>query len=254
MKYQQTTTKKNGKTSTLKVEIGGGQSIGKKIGGSIQKKISKSAVGKLGNNPISIQLRKYDKLVKKLEKLNKDSEVALKKTVSDLKSRAPAQVTKAVTARYNIKAGEVTAAGKIAKTTATVIKTPSKPIDTVQMTYTGTLLTPTHFNMKPKSRPQGTKDENGRTIKKPKKYEVSAEIIKGQRKGLGPNVFLGGNKGGTDIPFQRKGDSRTPIQAIKTLSIPQMISNETVYQDIQKNLEELISNRVNHHVEQALKK
>lgn len=197
-------------------------------------------------------IKEYKKLVKKLENINKDSEKAIKRTVSDLKNRAPAQVTKAVTATYSIKSGDVTKAGKIAKGTAKVIKS-SQVIDTIQLTYEGRPLTPTHFKMKPTTRSKNIKDENGKTIKKAKPQTVTAEIIKGQRKGLGPNVFLGSNKGGADIPFQRKGDARLPIKAIKTLSIPQMITNEKVSKEIQKNLDELLIYRLNHNVEQALK-
>jgi hypothetical protein len=197
-------------------------------------------------------IKDYKKLVKKLENINKDSEKAIKRTVSDLKSRAPAQVTKAATATYGIKSGDVTKAGKIAKGTAKVIKS-SQVVDTIQLTYEGRPLTPTHFKMKPTTRPMGIKDENGNTIKRARKQTITAEIFKGQRKGLGPNVFLGSNGSGGDIPFQRKGAGRLPIEGVKTLSIPQMITNEKVSKEIQENLDELLLNRLNHNVEQALK-
>ena len=198
-------------------------------------------------------IKDYKKLVKKLENINKDSEKAIKRTVSDLKSRGPAQVTKAATATYGIKSGEVTKAGKIAKGTAKVIKS-SQVVDTIQLTYEGRPLTPTHFKMKPTTRSKGTKDENGKTVRKARQQTITAEIFKGQRKGLGPNVFLGSNGGGTDIPFQRKGSAHLPIEGVKTLSIPQMITNDKVSQEIQKNLDELLIDRLNHNVEQALKK
>jgi hypothetical protein len=122
-------------------------------------------------------------------------------------------------------------------------------VDTIQLTYSGRVLTPTHFKMKPKARPKSAKDENGRTIRKAKSYTVTAEIFKGQRKALGSNVFLGTNRGAGDIPFQRTGRARTPIEAIKTVSIPQMIQNETVAAQIQTSLDELLMTRLNHHIE-----
>ena len=52
--------------------------------------------------------------------------------------------------------------------------------------------------------------------------------------------------------FQRTGEGRTPIEAVRTLSVPQMISGkakETIEELIGSNLEK----RFEHHVQQAMK-
>ncbi|WP_339060076.1 hypothetical protein [Tepidibacillus marianensis] len=182
---------------------------------------------------MNISLKGYANLVKELHRINKDSETVIKRTTSDFKSRAPAWVAAAVSQTYGIKKSEITKTKTSAKPVGKVVVS-GILVDNVQLTFSGRVLTPTHFNMKPKSRPKPTKDENGKTIRKAKKYTVTAEIFRGQRKALGSNVFLGSNKGTGDIPFQRTGQGRTPIQAIKTLSIPQMITNENVAAQIQK--------------------
>lgn len=202
---------------------------------------------------MNISLKGYANLVKELHKINKDSETVIKRTTSDFKSRAPAWVAAAVSQTYGIKKSEITKAKTSAKPVGKIVVA-GLMVDNVQLTFSGRVLTPTHFNMKPKSRPKSTKDETGKTIRKAKSYTVTAEIFRGQRKALGSNVFLGTNKGTADIPFQRVGQSRTPIKAVKTLSIPQMITNEDVAAQIQKNIDEGLTKRLEHHIKQAMAK
>lgn len=188
-----------------------------------------------------------------LKGASKDCEIAIKRTTSDFKSRAPAWVSKAVTATYGIAAKEVKAAMTGGKKTTGTIKVKGTVVDNVGLVYAGRALTPIHFKMKPKARPKGIKDETGRTIRRAKPYQVTAEIYKGKRKVLGSGVFLGSN-GSSDIPFQRKGATRTPIEAIRTVSVPQMIENEDVAAQIRKNIDEGLTKRIEHHTEQILKK
>lgn len=188
-------------------------------------------------------IKNYDKLMKKVRQLNKDAEKAVKRTSSDMKSRAPTVVKNAVTAVYNIKASEVTAAGKAAKKTAKSageIKLAGSAIQNTQFVYSGRVLTPTHFSMTPRSRP-----DNG------KKYTVKATIKKGAKKVLGTGTFLAPSGAGTtEIPFKRTTEKRLPIEAIRTVSIPQMITNETVSASITEGLQELLAERLKHNASQ----
>lgn len=190
-----------------------------------------------------VKVPNFSKLVADLKGLNKDVDKAIARTMSDMKTRAPAQVTKAVTAEYGIKSSEVTAAGKAAKggaKTVGSIKVSGVTVDTIQLTYKGRVLTPSHFSMTPKKRPEGGK-----------KYTVKAAIKKGQKKSLGAGVFLApsGAAGTTEIPFKRTSPHRLPIEAIRTVSIPQMITNEKVAADIQNRLDELLTQRLQHNTE-----
>ena len=195
-----------------------------------------------------MKMKLFDKAVDELKQTEKDIQKALDRTVADCKNRAPAQVTKAVTAVYGIKAKDVTEAGKSAKRgakSAGKIKVQGYSIDNLQLEYKGRLLTPIHFSMSPKTRPDGKK-----------KYKVKAAIYKGQKKVLGTGVFLAssGAAGTAQIPFKREGAKRLPINAIRTVSIPQMIGNEVVAQDIKKRMEELLQTRLQHNLDRIAKK
>lgn len=195
-----------------------------------------------------VKMPNFSKMVGNLKALNKDADKAVGRTIADCKTRAPAQVTKAVTAVYGIKSGEVTEAGKGAKKGAKTvgsIKVSGVNVDSVQLIYQGRLLTPVHFSMTPKKRPEGGK-----------KYTVKAAVYKGKKKALGSSVFLApsGSAGTTEIPFKRTTAKRYPIEAVKTVSIPQMITNETVAADIQVRMDELLENRLKHNTERIASK
>lgn len=204
---------------------------------------------------VQMQIRSYGKLLGDLRAIDASTAKAIKATVKDIKARAPGWIATAVTGVYNIKKSEVTPASSSAKgpqkKAASVLVT-GETIDSIAITYKGRLLTPTHFGMKPKQRPRSTKDAHGRTVKRAKPYAVTAEIFKGQRKGLGADVFLGTNKGTGEIPFQRMGAARTPIKAIKTTSVPQMLTQDQVADAIQGKLNSGLEERFNHHMSRQL--
>ncbi len=67
-----------------------------------------------------------------------------------------------------------------------------------------------------------------------------------------PGTFIAAGNGGASLPFQRTGEGRTPIEAVRTLSVPQMIdgrARETIEQTINTKLGE----RFNHHIERAMR-
>lgn len=222
--------------------------------------------GKTGD--ITIGIPNYSNMVKKLQALNKDSEIAMQRTVNDFKSRAPAWVSAGVTEHYTIKKSEVKGALTGAKKGVGTVKVKGITVDNVQLEYSGRLLTPTHFKMKPTKPPEKRAKEkrlipggnvsggNGAgdvaTVLPPAPYTVTAEIIKGQRKSLGDGTFLGTNKGDGYIPFQRTGEGRTPIASIKTVSIPQMITGKGA-ESIQAKIDEGLTKRLEHHTERLLK-
>ena len=195
-----------------------------------------------------ITIPNFSKMVGSLKDLNKDIDKAISRTIADCRQRGPAQVTKSVTAIYGIKSSEVTAAGKAAKggaKTVGSIKVSGVSVDNMQLIYKGRVLTPSHFQMTPRKRP-----DNGR------KYTVKAAIYKGAKKTLGSNVFLAasGSAGTTEIPFKRKGAKRLPIEAVRTVSIPQMITNEKVSADIKARMDELLATRLQHNTERLASK
>ena len=65
-------------------------------------------------------------------------------------------------------------------------------------------------------------------------------------------TFIASGNGGSTLPFQRTGEGRTPIEAVRTLSVLQMISGRA-----KETIEEMISTklgeRFEHHIQQAMK-
>lgn len=219
---------------------------------------------------IKIAVEGAEELKKKLNKMNRQSETVVKRTVSDFKSRAPAWVSAAVTEHYGIKKAEVKGAMKGAKKGVGKIKVAGVTVDEVSLVYSGRMLTPVHFKMRPakppKRRSRGKRLIPGQNIKSGKAvgdvatvtplapYEITAEIKKGKRVAFPGQTFLGSNKGGGYIPFQRESERREDIKSIKTVSIPQMITNEQVSEDIKKKVSEGLGKRLEHHLQQQLAK
>lgn len=185
---------------------------------------------------------------------------------SDTVKRAPAWVAAAVSKTYGIKKSEISG-GKIGR----VKVVDNSSLMTAKIIYSGRPLTPTHFGMTPTT----LKAPNGTAS-----YTLKANIIRGQktvlgkpkkltkkqRKMLGKNFTRSGSKtsdhspimlmytgntreGGTNyIPFQRKSTNRKDIKAIKTTSLPQMVSSERTRKDIEGTLTENIEKRLAHYV------
>lgn len=218
---------------------------------------------------MSITLSNYASLCADLKAINKDAEKAIRATLSDFKSRAPAWISAAVSEEYTIKKSEVKDAMTGAKKIGS-IKVSGVSVDNIGLEYSGRVLTPLHFKMKPKKPPvkkdksvhlipgENTSSDSDVVQAHPiKAYQITVEIHKGQSKTLqgkyGTPPFLGSNGAGAYIPFQRKSEIRSSVVSVTSTSVPQMITNEKVAETIQKNIEEGLTKRLEHHTERALK-
>ena len=198
--------------------------------------------------------KKFDNLVNCLD----DSAVVFEKTLKDMGSRAPGKVADAVRTVYNIKKNELTCKKGFSKTSAGVIKASGSELMNFTLTYEGRRLTPLHFGMTPKVRPDK------------KKYKVSAKIKKGKKTVFTPEnetggVFLAPAKKGssTILPWERHSEDRYDISPIKTMSLPQMVGpnpetgeggNPIVMNQISESLTELLDKRFNYHMKRHLDK
>lgn len=205
-----------------------------------------------------------DELVKKLRKLENGGKVAIERTVSDFTSRAPGWVSKGIREHYGVDTAAIKDAAKKPKRGRTKISVAGVTVDGATLEYKGRTLTPIHFKLSPKARPEAQQQSPIRIpgqligsgspvamVKPPKPYTVRATIIKGQRAALPPGTFIASANGGSTLPFQKSGDTRTPIEAVRTLSVPQMIdgrARETIEQTISTKLGE----RFQHHVQRAM--
>lgn len=234
---------------------------------SIYDKAVSLSTGGAGGEARKFVMKYADKSVlkafKKIEKLQKDAEKAVSRTVSDMKSRAPGAVASCVTSLYNIKKSEITPestqSGKQQKKAGAIMVT-GDTLENLAFVYSGRLLTPTHFGMSPKFIPYSKNYTLTATIRKDRGKQVighyeTTRIKNGPYSKQSPFVLMGtGNTlaGGTNfIPFQRRSSNRLDIKKMTTLSVPQMIGEpETVAPAIQTKLNELLETRLNHHMSQ----
>lgn len=205
---------------------------------------------------MTISVRGLDTLAKRLEQKQKQAEAVITRTASDMRTRVPGWVAKEVTADYNIKQSEITPKRGKNKRTAGTVQVSGVTIENVAIIYEGRPLTPTHFAMKPKTRKAASNRprKHRRNPRARRTQPITAEIKKGQRKALPSDAFLGSNHGGGYIPFRRTGRSRYPIESIKTVSLPQMVTNETVRQRINQKINQELPKRLEHNLKRYLEK
>ena len=205
---------------------------------------------------VTCEIKNYKALKKQLEDKKKAPEKVLKALTSDAKKRAPGWVAAEVSKVYGVKKGEITGQ-KIGNVTPK-----GKDFKDVRIVYTGRVLTPTHFNMSPKAPNPGGAYTLKATIVKGQRSTLGKvrKLTKKQRSDLGKNFSRTGTQtsshspimlmptGGTYIPFQRKSVRRNDVEAIKTLSLPQMVSSDRTAEGIQQAISEGLAKRLDHHM------
>ena len=204
-------------------------------------------------------------IAKRLNKLENGGQTAIKKTVNDFMSRAPAWVSKGIREHYGVDTAAINEAKQQPRRGQSSIQVAGVQVDSASLIYKGRTLTPTHFKMSPKSRPSAQQKKPIRIpgqliagagdvamVRPPRPYQVKATIIKGSRVSLGSNVFLTGGNGGSMLPFQKTGTGRSPIEAVRTLSVPQMIDGKA-RQTIETTISEKLGERFNHYIDQVMK-
>lgn len=227
----------------------------------------KTGRAKRTGGSINISTKGADDIVKRLRKLENGGEVAIKRTVSDFTSRAPAWVSKGIREHYAVDAGAIKDAATRPRRGKTTINVAGVKVDGATLEYKGRTLTLTHFKMSPKQRPTALQSKQIRVpgqavetaqdspvamIRPPKKYKVKATIIKGQRITTGPTTFINEGNGGVALPFQRTGEGRTPLEVVRTLSVPQMIDGRA-RETIESMIGEKLGERFEHHIKQITK-
>lgn len=210
---------------------------------------------------VTCEIKNYNGIKKQLADMKKAPQKVLARTLSDARKRAPTWVAAEVSNVYGVKKSEVNG------TKLGHMSVRGKDIETLQIVYTGRVLTPTHFGMTPKAPGKNS-------------YTLKAAIIKGEKATLGkvkkltkkqratlaknftrsgtqssthsPIMLMRtGNKqeGGTNyIPFQRKSTNRKDVEAIKTLSLPQMVSSPRTSDNITKAINEGLGKRLEQHM------
>lgn len=89
-----------------------------------------------------------------------------------------------------------------------------------------------------------------------KKAKVKVQVIKsGGKKSIGvtPPAFVQKMNSTTGI-WKREGQKRTPVTLLRTLSVPQMITNDETLNNIQQAANKKLQERIDHEIEWRLNK
>ncbi len=159
------------------------------------------------------------------EEVPKAISAAVNRTITS----TAAQISRVVRETYQVKAGDIK---------STIKQKKSNKSDLIgEIVSTGRLLTLYHhFKIAPRKRTK-------------RKYTVKATIKKGQQQSI-PGAFLGSRRAtGTPQVWMREGKSRYPIKVLRSLSVPQMISNEKNMDRIQAHAQKVLDERIEHELD-----
>ena len=210
---------------------------------------------------VNCQIKNYKLMKKKIDDMQKAPQQVMKNLTSEAKKRVPGWVATEVAKQYGVKKGEITGQ-KIGR-----VKAEGDSFKEVRVVYTGRVLTPTHFNMSPKAPNPGGGYTLKATIVKGQRTTLGQvkKLTKKQRAALAKNFTRSGTRqsdhspimlmptGSTYIPFQRKSVNRSDVEAIKTISLPQMVSSKRTEDGIQRAINEGLGKRLDHHMNRYMR-
>ena len=137
---------------------------------------------------------------------------------------------------YVIKAADV-------KTTLRKIKATQVRLGGAVVSTGRTLTLYHHFKVSPTNPKKGQQYELKATIKKGR-----PEIVKTE-----PKPFIATANNAKQV-MRRVGKSRKPVTVLRSLSVPQMISNEKIMRNIQESGQKMLEKRIEHEINRRLKK
>ena len=212
---------------------------------------------------VRFEIKDYKTVKKQIENMKDAPKKVMQAMYSDASKRVPGWIATEVTKTYGVKKSEISG-GSIGK-----VKVQGDNIKNMKVVYTGRLLTPTHFSMSPKEpKPGGGYTLKATVIKGERKTLGQVKkLTKKQRKELGKNLTRSGTQnsskspimlmranGGHYLPFQRVSKNRKDIEAIKTISLPQMVSSKRTEEGIQQAINEGMQKRLDHHLKRYMGK
>lgn len=213
---------------------------------------------------MDIEVKNLEEVLSGLDKRKEYVAKAVNSTCKDFERRAPAWISKAVTAEYTIKAGEVKGALTGSHNVGHIVLGGVK-LDDIRLEYSGRVLTFSHFRYTPKKAPALAKKKGmipgqftsaGRPVvfaSIPKKKVINVEVHKGKKVALtgryDTTPFVTSMKGSPVMPFQRRTQERSSAVSLRSTSVPQMITNDKVAEEINKNISDGLAKRLEHHLE-----
>ena len=212
---------------------------------------------------ITVEVKDMKKLQKQIKKIEAAPQKVINSTIGDMKKRVSPWIAAEVSKTYGIKKAKITGQ-KVGS-----VRVRGNRLDDVQITYTGRVLTPTHFSMSPTAPKQGGSYTLKATVIKGQRSTLGKvkKLTKKQRAALGKNFRKEGTRSsdhspimlmhtgaGSDDKTQRKSKNRSDVEVIKTLSLPQMVSSERTAPNIEKAINEGLEKRMDHYMERYMGK
>lgn len=159
--------------------------------------------------------------------------------LNDSLKRVKTPIKRGVSGRYNIPQKEVEKAIKYKHASA------SDP--TAAVMIRGRPKGLIHFPLKPKTYKQ-------KGVKVSKRKYLSVTITKGKQKQIKikPAAFVA-IANGTPNVFHRTSKADPTLERLVTISIPEMLSAKAVLNPVQHRTEEILKERINHHLHRKLK-
>lgn len=206
---------------------------------------------------IRCEIKDYNILKKKLDAMKKAPKEVMKRTLSDVRTRAPGWVAAEIVKVYGVKKGDISG-NKLGK-----VVVEGDSMSTVRIKYTGRPLTHTHFSMSPTAPNPGGGYTLKATVIKGERATLGKvkKLTKKQRAALGKNFTRSGTQtserspimlmranGGQYLPFQRVSKRRDDIKAKKTISLPQMVGSKRTSDNIQAAINEKLGKRLDQHM------
>lgn len=171
------------------------------------------------NGLLSVSFHDMEKLIRNIDKFEQVAPKAVKATVNNfIHGKGKTWVNGGVRKIYNIKSARINKAYSKSSTEGKV-NIAGILIPNQQLVYTSRAVTAREFSMSPSTRPKAKKRHNAYG-------QVAAEFFVGQKKNLGPDVFLGTGNNGLTFPFIKAPTSGNPhaIKVVHSVTVPQMIT------------------------------
>lgn len=203
----------------------------------------------MGKGAIVVDTKQIDKLALELKGFEKEvvtaARFALNRTMSHVMTVTGREVSKV----YNIKVSEIKLPSnrKEGKTAIVRIflKMPEPNDLSASIEYSGRTLTMMHFGIKPQEKfPPPKKNTPERPVK------VKIKKVGGYKKintNPKPFVFMFPTNKNLNV-WRRTGKKFYPVEPLRTLSVPQMITNAEIQEKIAKAAEEMLGKRLEHEI------
>lgn len=183
-----------------------------------------------------VDIKSVNRVMVDLRNLPKEMPKAVMQAVNRTVDHVYTHTSREVRKEYAIKDKDV-------KSTLKKVKASPGKIEAGVISKGRTLTIYHHFRVSPKKPTPG------------KRYRVKVVIKKGKMETIDtdPKPFIATANNATQV-FKRTGPKRKPLVVLRSLSVPQMISNEQTYSRIQKLAGDMLEKRIEHEINRRLNK